>query len=94
MTGIVDVRDAAEKALDVLIAGQNRPGGGLNYGLKGSGNDEPSVMGRAAQALKAGTLAKFTNEGLDEAVALAIKGFQKNADPKAVSATRAPVVTG
>lgn len=82
MTKIVDIHDSAEKALDVLIAGQNVPSGGFDYGLNDSERNDTSVMGWAAQALKAGKMAGLANEGLDEAIKLAVKGFQGNAAPE------------
>jgi len=80
LTKIVGIKEAAEKAVDVLIAGQTDVGG-FNYGLDPAGNNDTSVMGWAAQAFKAAKMAGLENEGLDEAIALAVKGFQANASP-------------
>jgi len=80
LTGVPMVKYAAEKAVDILIKGQNQTGG-WDYGLTSTTRDDTSVMGWCAQALKAADLAGLENEGLAESMSLAIKGFQKNAHP-------------
>ncbi|MDA0323578.1 MAG: terpene cyclase/mutase family protein [Verrucomicrobia bacterium] len=94
MTKIVDIRDAAEKALDILIVGQNLPSGGFDYGLNGGDRNDTSVMGWAAQALKAGKMAGFQNSGLEEAIKLAVQGFQGNAAPAGGFGYAGPGATG
>ena len=81
MTKVVDIGDAAEKAVDILIAGQNESGG-FDYALVPNERDDTSVMGWCAQALKAAKMAGLKNEGLEEAIKLAVEGFQANAAPE------------
>jgi len=80
MTRVPAVKYAAERAVDIIIKGQN-PTGGWDYGLNSTARDDTSVMGWCAQALKAADLTGLENEGLKESMDLAIKGFQKNAHP-------------
>jgi hypothetical protein len=84
MTRNPNVRAAAERALVPIIRGQH-PTGGWTYKMNpkpeadGGYRDDTSYMGWAAQALKAAKLADLRADGLDRAVKLAVKGFQKNA---------------
>ena len=87
MTLNPNVKAAAEKALVPILRGQH-PTGGWTYKLDpgvsaedGRYRDDTSYMGWCAQALKAAKLAQLRAEGLDKAVKLAVKGFQKNAGP-------------
>jgi hypothetical protein len=80
LTKVPAIQESATKALTVLIKGQN-PSGGFDYGLNNTQRDDTSVMGWCAQALKAGKMAGLTPEGLDNAMKLAVQGFQKNASP-------------
>jgi len=80
LTKVPAIKYSAEKAVDILIKGQNESGG-FDYGLNNTKRDDTSVMGWCAQALKAAHMAGLTNEGLSDAMRLAVKGFQKNADP-------------
>jgi hypothetical protein len=77
LTKIPMVGEAATKALDVVIKGQNASGG-WNYNCKPSDRDDTSYMGWCAQALKAAKLANLEVDGLEEARKQSIKGFQKN----------------
>jgi hypothetical protein len=81
MTMNPNVKTAAEKALAVLITGQN-PEGGWHYALASTvPTSDTSVMGWCAQALKAGKMAGIKDEGLDQAIKQSIKGFKRNAGP-------------
>jgi hypothetical protein len=80
MTQNPNVKQAAEKAVAFIIAGQHASGG-FDYGVKPGDRDDTSVMGWAAQALKAAKIADLRVEGLDRAVKLAVRGFRKNAAP-------------
>ncbi len=84
MTLNPNVKMAAEKAIVHVVRGQH-PTGGWNYGMEnalqpdGNYRDDTSVMGWAAQAMKAAKMAGITCDGFDKAYKLAVKGFQKNA---------------
>ena len=82
MTFNPTVKAAAEQAVAHVIEGQH-PSGGWDYGLKPGERDDTSVMGWAAQALKAAAMADFYSdpEALRRACKLAVRGFQKNAHP-------------
>jgi len=87
MTLNPNVKDAAERALLPIIKGQH-PTGGWNYKMDpnvskedGKYRDDTSYMGWCAQALKAAKLAQLHADGLDKAIKLTVKGFQKNANP-------------
>lgn len=79
MTMNPNVKAAADKGLEVIINGQH-PSGGWDYNWKQSERDDTSVMGWAAQALKAGIMANFYHdpEALERASRLCVKGFKKN----------------
>ncbi len=79
MTQVPMVKDAAVKAIEVVIKGQN-PSGGFNYGLVPSERDDTSYMAWCVQALKAAQIAGLANyvPGLDDAMKKAILGFRKN----------------
>jgi hypothetical protein len=78
MTKNPNVRQAAEKAVAFIIAGQHSSGG-FDYGMKPGERDDTSVMGWAVQALKAAQIAQLRVDGLDQALKLAVRGFRKNA---------------
>jgi hypothetical protein len=87
MTLNPNVKEAAEKALALIIKGQH-PTGGWTYNLyagvdkkSGGYRDDTSYMGWCAQALKAGKLANLHVDGLEKAKKMAIRGFKKNAAP-------------
>ena len=79
MTMNPNVKEAADKGLEVIIKGQH-PSGGWDYNWKQSERDDTSVMGWAAQALKAGMMADFYHDPdeLLKASKMCIKGFKKN----------------
>ena len=56
LTKVPMLKEAAEKAIMVVIKGQN-PSGGFNYNLKPTTRDDTSYMGWCAQALKAAYMA-------------------------------------
>lgn len=82
MTMNPNVRESADRALEIIINGQH-PSGGWDYNWKQSERDDTSVMGWCAQALKAGMMADFYHdpEALDRASKLSVKGFKKNGFP-------------
>ena len=82
MTMNPNVRESADRALEIIINGQH-PSGGWDYNWKQSDRDDTSVMGWASQALKAGMMADFYHdpEALERASKLCVKGFKKNGFP-------------
>lgn len=78
MTRIPFVRTAMERALDVIIKGQ-QPGGGFNYGYSKGDRWDTSVSGWQCQALKAGYVAGATNVGLEDAIKKAITFLRRTA---------------
>jgi len=79
MTKNPTVKDAAVKALEIVVKGQN-PSGGFNYNLKPSGRDDSSYMGWCVQALKAGKIAGLMDyvDGMEACLKKSIDGFKKN----------------
>jgi hypothetical protein len=67
LTKIMPVKDAMEKAVSFLVAGQ-QPEGGFDYGYAKAKRFDTSVVGWNIQALKAATMAGSTHPGLPEAV--------------------------
>ena len=91
MTMNPNVRDSADRALELIIKGQN-PSGGWDYQpywgkprpFEGKpSRDDTSVAGWCAQALKAGMMANFYHDkaALDRASKLCVKGFKNNGFP-------------
>ena len=82
MTMNPNVKSAVDRAVKLIIEGQHETGG-WDYGLKPGDRDDTSVMGWAAQALKAAMMADFYSdpEALLRASKLSVKGFQRNASP-------------
>ena len=78
MTKIPFVRMAMEKALGVIIYGQ-QDGGGFNYGYSKGARWDLSVAGWQFQALKAGYVSGASNAGLEEAIRKSVKFCQKTA---------------
>ena len=79
MTMNPNVKESADRALEIVINGQH-PSGGWDYNWKQSERDDTSVMGWAAQALKAGMMADFYHdpETLEKASKMCVRGFKKN----------------
>ena len=75
------VREAAEKALAIVVEGQHSSGG-WDYNCKQTMRDDTSYMGWCVQALKAAKMGGLQHPGLDQAMARAVKGMQKNAHPQ------------
>lgn len=71
MTKIIAIRDSAEKALEIVIQGQ-QDGGGYNYNYTKVPRWDTSVAGWQFQALKAGKMAGLQNPGLEKAIEKAI----------------------
>ncbi|MBR0057594.1 MAG: terpene cyclase/mutase family protein [Kiritimatiellae bacterium] len=86
MTMNPNIRASADKALKIIIDGQ-QPDGGWDYmgfwRIRRIRTDT-SVSGWCAQALKAGVMADFYHdkEELDRASRLCVKGFKKNGSPE------------
>ena len=96
MTLNPNVKAAAEKAVLPILKGQH-PTGGWTYKLEpnvqqpgkdpspldGKYRDDTSYMGWCAQALKAAKMADVYSDhaALEKGLKLAVKGFQKNANP-------------
>lgn len=82
MTMNPNVKESADKALEVIIKGQH-PSGGWDYNWVQSERDDTSVMGWAAQALKAGMMADFYHDpdALEHASKMCVRGFKKNGYP-------------
>jgi hypothetical protein len=66
MTKLPTVKEAAQKAMDVIVRGQNASGG-WNYKCLGERTDV-SVTAWAIQALKAAKMAGLGNSGIEEAM--------------------------
>jgi hypothetical protein len=78
LTKIPDVKAAAEKAVYLIVEGQNAKGG-WNYNLeKVSGRNDTSYDGWCCQALKAAKMANLDIAGLEEAEKKAINGLKAN----------------
>ncbi len=79
MTRVPKVREAAIKAIEVVVKGQN-PSGGFNYNLNPGVRNDTSYMAWCVQALKAADIAGLGDyiEGFDIAMKKSIDGFRKN----------------
>jgi hypothetical protein len=88
LTKVPMLKDAAAKALDVVIAGQH-PNGGFNYNLNNNdpNRNDSTYMSWCCQALKAGKMAGLENAGLDEAMKRSIDGWKVNMRGDATGAT-------
>ena len=96
MTMNPNVKVAAEKGVYVIINGQHACGG-WNYGMVGpETRNDTSVMGWAAQALKAAKMANAYSDvaALDKACKMSIRGFQLNANPSGGFGYTEPGATG
>lgn len=72
MTKIPFMQTAMERAIDVIVKGQ-QPGGGFDYAYAKGERWDLSVAGWQFQALKAARVAGSTNEGLKKAIEESIK---------------------
>jgi hypothetical protein len=79
MTMIPDLKYAAEKAINVIVKGQ-QASGGWDYNCKASSTrNDTSYAGWCAQALKAAQMAGLEVDGLEAACKKAIDGLKANA---------------
>ena len=78
MTRIPFLRTAMERALGVIINGQ-QVGGGFNYGYSKAERWDGSVSAWQFQALKAGYVAGATNPGLEDAIRKSITFLRRTA---------------
>ena len=85
MTSNPVLKPALENAVKHIIDKQHASGGWNYFTENNPARDDTSVMGWAAQAIKAATLAKDTvgldAPGLDKAYKNAVNGFKKNSHP-------------
>jgi hypothetical protein len=74
-----NIKDAADRAIHVLVTGQNASGG-WDYNMKGAERNDTSVMSWCAQALKAAHLANAYRDkpALAAAMKKAVRGFRQN----------------
>jgi hypothetical protein len=74
-----EIKEAADRAIHVLVTGQNASGG-WDYNMKGSERNDTSVMSWCAQALKAAQLADAYRDkpALAAAMKKAVRGFREN----------------
>lgn len=72
MMRIPELRPVMEKAVQVIVAGQ-QPGGGWDYRYAKGGRRDTSVAGWQIQALKAARIAGSENPGLDETFERAVR---------------------
>jgi len=79
MMPLPDIKAAAEKAVDVIIKGQNASGG-WDYNCKPGNRDDVSYMGWCIQALKAADIAQLKNEGLKPAMKKAVLALKRSAN--------------
>jgi len=79
ITRVPMIRYAAEKAIAVVVKGQNK-WGGFNYNLRGPEDErnDTSYFAWCIQALKAARMADLYVEGLDEAMQRAVDGVKRN----------------
>ncbi len=77
MTRVPMLKEAAVKAIEVVVKGQN-PTGSFNYNLKPSDRDDLSYAGWCVQALKAASIAGLESEvpGIKEAKEKAVDGIK------------------
>ncbi|MEI8243623.1 MAG: prenyltransferase/squalene oxidase repeat-containing protein [bacterium] len=82
LTGHLQVREAAIRAVARVVKGQNASGG-FNYNLDQTQRNDSSYMAWCCQALKAARSAKLQDDvpGLEAAIKKGVAGFKLNADP-------------
>jgi len=81
MTRIPELHEVMDKAVDVIVQGQQKPGGGWNYNYEKGARRDTSVSAWQIQALKAAVIAGCTVPGLKEALELAVKDLKGVQDP-------------
>lgn len=72
MTKIISVKDAAERALQIIVDGQGAKGG-YDYGYAKTDRWDMSVSGWQFQAMKAGKMAGMVNSQLEDAIKKMLK---------------------
>jgi hypothetical protein len=79
LTKVPQILEAAEKAIKIVVAGQNAHGG-FNYNLKGPTDtrNDISYIAWCVQALKAAKMAYVEVDGLDAAMQKAVAGVKQN----------------
>jgi hypothetical protein len=79
LTKVPQILEAAEKAIKIVVVGQNAHGG-FNYNLKGPTDtrNDISYIAWCVQALKAAKMAYVEVDGLEAAMKKAVAGVKKN----------------
>ncbi len=80
MTRVPRIRDAAERAVAVILDGQHAAGG-WDYNCQESARNDTSYSGWCVQALKAGLVAGLRNAALAEGLRRSGAAFRRNAAP-------------
>lgn len=81
LTRIPDLKPAMEKAIEIIVKGQ-QPGGLWDYKYDKGARWDTSVSGWQVQALKAAYIAGAEVPGLKEAMDLAVQGFVNSQNPE------------
>lgn len=81
MTRVPRVRDAAEKAVAVILAGQHAAGG-WDYNCRAGDRNDTSYSGWCVQALKAASVAGLRHADLAEGLRRSGAAFRRNASPE------------
>lgn len=81
LTRIPSLKPAMEKAVQVILNGQQK-GGGWDYRYGKGGRRDTSVAGWQIQALKAALIAGAENSGIKEALDLAAEDLKRARDPE------------
>ena len=89
------IKDAAVKAVTLVVNGQHA-NGGFNYQLNNADRDDSSYMAWCCQSLKAAKMAGLEPDvpGIEAAIKKAIAGFKLNADPNGGFGYTTPGHTG
>lgn len=89
------IKDAAVKAITLVVKGQHA-NGGFNYNLNQQDRDDSSYMAWCCQSLKAAKMAGLEPDvpGLEAAIKKAVLGFKLNADPTGGFGYSSPAKSG
>jgi hypothetical protein len=82
MTRIPDLQGVMDKAVQIIIAGQQKETGGWDYQFAKGARRDTSVSAWQVQALKASLIAGCTVPGIKEALDNSIRDMKKIHDPK------------
>lgn len=82
MTRIPELKTAMEKAVQIIIAGQQKSSGGWDYQYAKGSRRDTSVSAWQVQALKAALIAGCTVPGIKEALDASVKDMKRLVDPK------------